>query len=316
MASTAISSDGRIERYRRAERVFWDHVGLAPTERFVDLDALRVRIRVQEVGSGGPILFVPGTGGTGPYWGSLVRKLQSFRCVLVDRPGWGLSSALDYSTHAYKSVAADVLCGVLDALDIDRAPVVGSSIGNVWVLNLAAREPSRADRIVLLGGGPMVPEVVVPPVIRLLASPFGAIMVRLSRAPAVIRSQLRQLGHGASLDAGRMGAFVEWRSAMMRETDSMRNERAMIQSVVSWRGFRPELTFDAAELAEIRQATLMVYGTLDPVGSVEVWRRCLGHMPHAELRLLEGVGHEPWFDDPDQVADIVGHFLSGESQLP
>jgi pimeloyl-ACP methyl ester carboxylesterase len=316
MASAAIPSDGRIERYRDAERAFWDHVGVAPTEHFVDLDAPRVRIRVQEVGSGEPILFVPGTGGTGPYWGPLVRQLQGFRCVLVDRPGWGLSSALDYSKHAYKSVAADVLRGVLDALDVDRASVVGSSIGNVWVLSLAAREPSRANRIVLLGGGPVVPEVVVPPVIRLLASPFGAIMVRLSRNPGITRAQLRQLGHAASLNGGRMEAFVEWRSALMRETDSMRNERAMIQSVVGWRRFRPELTFDATKLAEIRQATLMVYGTLDPVGSVDVWRRCLGHMPHAELRLLEGVGHEPWLDDPDQVGDILGRFLSEESRLP
>jgi pimeloyl-ACP methyl ester carboxylesterase len=42
-------------------------------------------MRVVGVGSGPPVLFVPGTAGTGPYWGSLVRALDGFRCLLLDR---------------------------------------------------------------------------------------------------------------------------------------------------------------------------------------------------------------------------------------
>ena len=62
---TTVAADARIERYRRAERALWEHYGLAPTERFIDLESPRVRLRVLEVGSGEPVLFVPGTAGTG-----------------------------------------------------------------------------------------------------------------------------------------------------------------------------------------------------------------------------------------------------------
>lgn len=97
MTSHAIataSADARTERYRAAERALWDHYGIAPTERFVELSSPRARLRIVEVGSGRPILFLPGTPETGPYWGALVRELSGFRCLMVDRPGWGLSDPI------------------------------------------------------------------------------------------------------------------------------------------------------------------------------------------------------------------------------
>jgi pimeloyl-ACP methyl ester carboxylesterase len=53
-------------------------------------------------------------------------------------PGWGFSSSVDYFRE-YKQLVADILFGVLDGLAIDRAYLIGGSIGNVWVLALAAR---------------------------------------------------------------------------------------------------------------------------------------------------------------------------------
>lgn len=58
-------------------------------ERFVDLDSPPVRLRVLEVGSGRPILFIHGGVWPGTAFASLVRELSGFRCVMLDRPGWG-----------------------------------------------------------------------------------------------------------------------------------------------------------------------------------------------------------------------------------
>jgi pimeloyl-ACP methyl ester carboxylesterase len=220
----------------------------------------------------------------------------------------GLSAPVDYTRYEYKSLVVDLLTGVLDTLGVDRAQLVGGSIGNDWALRLAAAHPSRVDRVVLIGGGPLVPELRVPVFIRLLTSPLGAIIVRLPDKPG----QLRRLGHGASLDAGRLAAFIQWRMALTRDTDSMRHERAMARAVVSWlRGYRPGLMFRDAELAGIGQPTLWVYGTADPVGSVDTWRRVVELLPGGELQLVEGGGHVPWLDDPSQVGDHVSRFLAG-----
>jgi pimeloyl-ACP methyl ester carboxylesterase len=305
-----------VERYRKAERALWDHYGLAPRERFIRLGGLEspaVCVRVQEVGSGEPVLFVHGTVGPGA-WPSLVRELPGFRCIMLERPGWGLSAALDYSKGEYKTVVANVLRETLDALGLDRVHVIGGSIGNLWALRLAAQHPSRVGRIVLLGGGPLTPEVPVPGVIRLLASPIGALMVRLPDTPGRVRSILRKSGHGASLDAGRIpDVFVDWRVALGRYTGSMRHERGMVRAIVSGGTYRPGLTFEDAELAGIEQPTLHVFGTADHVGSVDTSRRMVGLLTQGELRVVDGAGHMPWLDDPGRVAADIIRFLLTEA---
>ena len=80
-AQVGSETDARIERYRRAERAFWDRYDLAPAERFVEVEAPPARLRVQELGSGEPVLFVNGTGGPAAYFAPLLRELQGFRCA-------------------------------------------------------------------------------------------------------------------------------------------------------------------------------------------------------------------------------------------
>jgi pimeloyl-ACP methyl ester carboxylesterase len=301
----ATSDDARQREYRRAEAMLWSHYALEPRERFVTTESPRARLRVVEVGSGDPVLFVHGTGGTGAYWGALVRELRDFRCLLLDRPGWGLSSAIDYSHDDYGNLAAGLLKDVLDRLGIERVHIVGASIGDVWALRLAQRFPSRVGAVGLLGGGPLLQDVAVPNIIRLIRSPIGRVMVKLPDKPGRLRSILRSIGHGPSLDEGRIPEeYIDWRVALSNHTDSMRHERDMVRAIVSHEGFEPTLTFDAAELASIPHPTCMVVGTKDSTAPVEVWERFTGLLPHAELHLVDG-GHLPWLDDPVQVATLL-----------
>lgn len=306
------SVDARGQRYRRAERAFWDHYGVAPAERFVEVGSPPVRLRVQEVGSGMPVLFVNGTGGPGAYFAPLLRELQGFRCLVLDRPGWGLSSPVDFSGRAYRTVTAELLREILDAFGVDQACVVGGSIGNLWTLRMAQAHPSRVERLVLLGGGPLTSEIGVPPFIRLLRSPLGRIITRIPENPRMVGKQLAGLGHAASLEAGRVPqAFIDWHVAMSRETDWARHERDMVRSVVGRRGYVPGLVPEDAEIARIEQPTLMVYGTADPIGSVDVWRRFVGLMPRGELEVVDGGGHLVWYDDPSRIGARVARFLAG-----
>lgn len=314
MASTAIapsSASTRTERYLEAERSLWQYYGLEPNERFIDLDAPVARLRVLEVGSGEPVLYVHGTVGPGG-WASLISELPGFRSIVLERPGWGLSSAIDFSGQDYGKLVAEVLRGTLDALELESAHVVGGSIGNVWALRLAAQHPSRVRRVVLLGAGPIVSEARVPGIIRLIASPAGALMVRMPGSRSRLRSILRQSGHGPSLENGRIpDEFINWRVSVETETDSMRHERDMVCAIVKGKSYRPGLTFADAELAAIRQPTLHVHGTSDEtVGPAEIWKRVADALPRGELCLVEGAGHMPWFEDPTRVAEEVGRFLA------
>jgi pimeloyl-ACP methyl ester carboxylesterase len=300
----------RIARYREAERVLFRAYGLEPTERFIDLDEPRLRLRILEVGSGQPVIFLPGTGGTGPYWAPLLRELPGFRSILVDRPGWGLSTPVDYRDRDFGRFTAAILRGTLDALGLDRVDLVGASIGSLWTLWLSKYEPNRVRRIVHLGGSPSV-HIAVPTFFKLLTSPIGALMVRMPMSPKMLRSQLEAIGHGASLADGKLDRFFPWRLAFAKETSSMHHERAMAKALRLGDGWRPGFVPTDADLSTFDHPVRMVFGSADPTGSIDLWREFTSRLPNGELEVVEGAGHMPWWDEPVAVGRSVEKFLAG-----
>jgi hypothetical protein len=83
------SQDERTVRYRKAENALCDHYGLHPAARLVELRNPATHIRVLEVGSCEPVLFVHGTFGPGG-WPALISKLSAYRCLVLDRPWLGI----------------------------------------------------------------------------------------------------------------------------------------------------------------------------------------------------------------------------------
>jgi pimeloyl-ACP methyl ester carboxylesterase len=313
MTEHAIATPRRtsaMDRYLAAETRLWQHYGLARREQYVEIARPRARLRLLEAGSGPPVLFIHGTVGPGS-WPSLVAGMPGFRSLVLDRPGWGLSSPVEFPRGGYRTFAADLVAATLDALGIERLDIVGGSIGNLWALSLAEYHPDRVGRIVMLGGGPLVPTVGVPPFIRVVTSPLGAIIVRLPVSPDRARSILRHSGHGPSLDDGRIPeAFVDWRVANDTDTPAMRHERAMARRVVGGSAWRPGITFDDDTLRAIAAPVLHVFGTADRTGDADTWRTFATTLPNGTLEVIDGAGHMPWFDEPARVAALVGGFLA------
>lgn len=81
--------------YRQAEQKLWAYAGLDPTEHWIHLPTTGLRIRVQEVGEGPPVLFLHSGGPNAEATSALLAALlPHLRCLLVDRPGSGLSEPL------------------------------------------------------------------------------------------------------------------------------------------------------------------------------------------------------------------------------
>ena len=87
------------------------------------------------------------------------------------------------------------------------------------------------------------------------------------------------------------GEFTDWRLSLANDTLAMQHERDMVRSFLGRSGlpfgFRIQRS---ADLNEIAHPTLMIYGTADVTGSVELWRHVMGAMPHGELQVMDGAG--------------------------
>lgn len=299
------------QRYRETEQRLWDSVGREPTERRVTLACTGTEVRVQEVGSGEPALFIHGGPNSGSTWAPLLEHLHGFRCLLVDRPGTGLSEPFPLTPQNLESVGARFVSDLLDALQLDRVHVVASSFGGHLALRSAAADPGRLRRMVQMAAPALVPGQTIPPFMKLLRyRPVRAAMNVLPPSDRANRSIMRQIGHGASLDAGRLPeAHFDWYLALARHTETMRNDGAMIGEALSR---RDELTLTEQLLSQVTTPTLFLWGVDDGFGGVDNARRTVAPMPDAELVTIEESGHLPWLDFPAYVAEATAAFLRSQ----
>jgi 2-hydroxy-6-oxonona-2,4-dienedioate hydrolase len=301
-----------IAAYRDAEATFWSSFGCRPSaEHHVRLPTTGTTVRVQELGEGPPVLFLHGGPNTGSTWAPLVAHLDGLRCLLVDRPGTGLSAPYPITASNLPRIGASFVPDLLDGLGIGRAHVVASSFGGHLALRSATAHPDRFLRMVQMAAPALIPGDTIPPFMRLMARPsVRRVMNALPPNERAGRAILRQIGHGASLDAGRIPpAFFAWYVALQRHTDTMRNDGEMIGSALpQWDAIR--LTDDV--LASVPVPTLFWWGADDTFGGEAVARHLVEVMPDARLTMVPEAGHLPWLDDAAGAAAAAAAFLGSE----
>lgn len=305
------------DRYRAAEAAYWASVGAEPDEISVTLSSTGTAVRVQTVGDGPPVLFVHGGSTSGASWAPLVARLEGFRCLVLDRPGCGLSEPVGRrfdEIDAFANFAADLLPDVLDSLGIESAPVVSTSFGSFFAVHGVHAHPERFDRLLAVAWLFGAPVEKIPFSMRMAAvPPLAWLMTTIPPSKGMIRSIFRQLGLGDALDAGAItDEGIAWFQSTMRDTDTMRNELRTNPPVINpIKGLNETVLFSDSLLGSIQLPVGLIWGTGDPMGGEATAREFASRIPGAELELLEGFSHAPWLDDVDRVAEPAMAFLRG-----
>jgi pimeloyl-ACP methyl ester carboxylesterase len=270
-------------------------------------------VRVQEVGRGPAIVFVHGGSASGANWAPLAARLQNFRCILLDRPGCGLSARIadDLTTMpAFREYADSMVADVLDALHLPEADLVATSLGGHFALRAAAAHPSRIRRIVEFGFVPGAPMQHVPMSMRVATLPgLGKLMTSIPPTKGAIRMIMRQLGLGPAIADGRVSTEMrDWFLSLLRDTRTMRNETNLPRAILKTGGRNPEM-LPVSLVENVRCPVRFVWGGNDPFGGAEVAEPFIAGFPNAELELWPEASHAPWFDDADRAAATVTDFL-------
>lgn len=304
-----------VSRYRAAEARLWREFGAEPRERWVDVAGHDIRVRVLEVGEGPPILFVHGITTAGSMWATLVARLPRHRCLVLDRPGCGLSQPLPADRVGSFPALVDVQVAVLDSLGVESVDVVGSSFGGACVLSLADVMPQRIRRIVL-EGAPAIAGIRPTLYVRLLAAgSIGRYLVRRRISTRDVRWSFGQWGERKLAASGPSSSTLDWVLSVANDTDTQRNEVLVVQSIASWRRFRAARLFDPARLSGIDQPTLWLWGADDPIATVDHGRAWAAAMPDAAFEVLDA-GHVPWLNDPESHAGRIDAFLDAGQRHP
>jgi 4,5:9,10-diseco-3-hydroxy-5,9,17-trioxoandrosta-1(10),2-diene-4-oate hydrolase len=298
-------------KYRAVEQDLWESVGREPAEHFVLLPTLETRVRIQEVGEGVPVLFIHGGPNSGSTWAPLIEHIEDMRCLLLDRPGTGLSDRVQWRPGMAVDFASTLVSDTLDALGLDKAHVVASSFGGYCALWSAATAPDRILRMVQMGCPALLPDQQPPSFMKAMMIPgLRKVIAALPPTKRAQESIMRQIGHSASIDAGRLPEVHDrWYAGLQRYTDTMRNDFDLIYSVKGRGGFDQSVSLGETTLARVPTPTHFIWGSDDPFGGADVARWITDAMPNATCEMLPDSGHLPWLDDPSHVARATTRFL-------
>jgi len=248
-------------------------------------------------GEGPPLLLIQGMSGTHLAWGRpFCTELEaSFDCIAYDNRGIGLSGPAE-EPFTIADLASDAF-GLLDALGIEQAHVLGISMGGMVAQELALADHERLLTLTLgatyCGGADgrlMEPEDLQ----RLAAAASSGDRERAFRVSWEINLSPRFRG-----EESRYAEFREMADALPSPLP------VIVRQVEAIAGHDT-----SARLASIPTPTLVIHGTEDRVlnGSNG---RAIAALMSARLELLEGVGHMFWWERPERSAALVrDHALS------
>ncbi len=266
------------------------------------ITAAGIATNVHVHGDGVPVLLIHGSGPGVTAWANwrltIPPLAEHFRVIAPDIVGFGFTERPDNVTYDLDTWTEHAL-GVLDALGIERAHVVGNSFGGSLALSLAIRHPERVDRLVLMGSVG-VPFEITPGLDAVWGyQPSPEAMLDLLHLFAYDASltgpDLAQLRYEASVRPGVQEAFAAMFPApRQRALDAM--------------------THDLDSIRAIEAPTLIVHGRDDHVIPVENSLVLLHAIDNAQLHVFGRCGHWTQIEHADEFADLVIRFLrSGPS---
>src|ERR1017187_512840 len=257
-------------------------------------------------GEGPAVLLIHGIGGDWRTWEQVLDGLaRRHRVVAVDLPGHGSSSksAGDCSLGAL----ANALRDLGGALGIERATVVGHSLGGGVAMQFSYQFPERCERLVLVSSGGLGPDVGL--ILRLATLPGSELFLSLT-APAA-RSLINLAASAGRALRIRPSAHVEFYARTFAALADRETRAAFLGTLRGVVGTRGQLV-DARDRLYLAQhmPTLIAWGERDAVLPVDHAHAAQEAMPGSRLEIFENAGHLPQLDDPRRFIDVVEDFVA------
>ncbi|HEY2397844.1 MAG TPA: alpha/beta fold hydrolase [Solirubrobacteraceae bacterium] len=271
----------------------------------IELHGRRVIYRI--AGSGPPVVLIHGMLNSSSHWRSVALSLADRHTVIApDLIGHGDSAAPrgDYSLGAHAASIRDLL----SAIGVDRATIVGHSLGGGVAMQFFYQFPQRVERLVLVSSGGLGREV--SPLLRTAALPGMAALLSLTIHPRLVGA-LWQAGERLRRRGVSSGVYLQAIARAMRPLENSEAQGAFLhtlRSVIDVHGQRVAATDRLYLLESI--PTLIVWGERDNTIPIEHGRRAHDATPNSSFRTLSEAAHFPHLEDPHGLSSLLREFIA------
>ncbi len=302
LAAKLLSRPRDVEWAQHRERLHH-----ADKSRFVEIDGARVHYQEAGNPAAPPMLLIHGFCASNFVWSDVLVPLAEagFRVVAPDLLGFGFSAKPPDGAYTIE-MQARMIVGLMDALEIERATLVGSSYGGAISSVCALDYPERVERLVLVGA--VANDAVKHhPMLRLAATPLMGDLISpvLLDARRLVKRRMRKVyarQNGHLLDEERMRAH-------QLPLKAAATHRAILRTLRNWSATRIE-----REAAQLTQPTLLVWGAHDKDVPLPHGERLHELIPHSRLFVFPNCGHLPQEERPREFVSVVAEFCGDARQ--
>jgi len=268
-----------------------------PDDHFIDVLGARLRVRISGPADAQAVILLHGFGSSLETWEPWAAVLdRQYRVIRFDLPGFGLTGP-DPSGNYTDRRAVLILAALMDQLGIQKADLIGNSLGGKIAWNFAAAYPERVNRLVLISpdgfaspGFEYGVKPKLPTIMRLLPYTLPRFMLRMN--VAIAYANPKKLSDAT---------LTRYQDMMLAPGD----RRAILERTQQVFLEPPE-----PRLAKISAPTLILWGEEDRMIPFSNSADYMRDIPHAQRVALPGLGHVPFEEDPAASLPPVMAFLS------
>jgi len=287
--------------------------GRPPLLEIHDISVGRHRISTLTMGRGPDVLLLHGLGGTrASLFETAAALSRSYRVHAPDLPGFGSSSkpALGGYNAAW---FAEIMFGLMDRLEIPGAHVVGNSMGGRVAIEMGLAAPDRVGALGLLCPAVAWIKRGLHPIVRLLRPEFGLLPHAFRRS--MVSSHFWSMFHDRDLIDPAVADLVVDEFQRIYHTAGARY--ALLASA---RNIYLEAPFGRhgfyRRLADLRPPALFVWGSHDRLVPPAFSRHVHKWLPGAEQITIDGCGHVPQVERPEEINELLLTFFSRAQLAP
>ena len=275
----------------------------AGTSRYADVDCLRLHYNEAGPSTGPAVILLHGGGPGAGGWSNFHRNIEAFaaagfRTLLLDCPGFNKSGAI-VSADPRGLINARAVNGLMDALGIERAHLIGNSMGGLSALTFALEYPQRLDRMILMGAAGLGQSLFQP-------SPQEGIklLMKLYRQPTIDNLQ-------AMLNVFVYDPSVLTPELIQSRLDGMQRNAEHLANFVKSNEMNPRALFVdlTPRLPEIKAKTLVIWGRDDRFVPLDNGIKAVWGIPDADLVVFGRCGHWAQWEHADKFNALAIDFL-------
>ena len=272
--------------------------------RQIDLHGHRAIYRI--AGSGPPVVLIHGMVNSSRHWQGVASRLaDSYTVIAPDLIGHGDSATPrgDYSLGAHAASIRDLLT----AIGVDRATIVGHSLGGGVAMQFFYQFPQRTERLALISSGGLGREV--SPLLRSAAMPGASALLSLAAHKRVL-SALDAGGDRLRARGSSRGVYLKAIARALRPLEQPGARRAFLQTlraVIDGRGQRVSARDRLYLLGSM--PTLIVWGERDNTIPLSHGWWTHAAVPGSRFETLPKAAHFPNLEDPEGLAAVLRDWL-------